>query len=85
MPPNYDNYAQPPAQGLGGFYDPTAYSDTSYGQDKSGKQGGGGGAGTEFDDEPPLLEGKMSKQTLIIVPFPVVSCTYICNRSKKFV
>lgn len=61
VPPNYDaTYAQPPAQGLGGFYDPTAYTDTSYGPDKSGKQGGsgGGGTGNEFDDEPPLLEGK---------------------------
>ncbi|XP_052851669.1 protein YIPF5 homolog [Drosophila gunungcola] len=57
VPPNYDAaYAQPPTQGLGGFYDPTAYTDTSYGQDKSGKQGGAGGAGNEFDDEPPLLE-----------------------------
>ncbi|EDV58753.1 protein YIPF5 [Drosophila erecta] len=57
VPPNYDAaYAQPQSQGLGGFYDPTAYSDTSYGQDKSGKSGAPGGVGNEFDDEPPLLE-----------------------------
>jgi len=63
VPPNYDaSYAQTPSQGLGGFYDPTAYTDTSYGQDKSGKSAAGGGAGNEFDDEPPLLEGEIRLQ-----------------------
>ncbi|KAH8412628.1 hypothetical protein KR009_003906 [Drosophila setifemur] len=57
VPPNYDAaYAQPPAQGLGGFYDPTAYTDPAFAADKSGKQGSTAGAGNEFDDEPPLLE-----------------------------
>nr|XP_016932729.1 protein YIPF5 [Drosophila suzukii] len=57
VPPNYDAaYAQPASQGLGGFYDPTAYTDTSYSQNKSGNPGPAGGAGNEFDDEPPLLE-----------------------------
>ncbi|KAH8276402.1 hypothetical protein KR018_005154 [Drosophila ironensis] len=56
VPPSYDAYAPAPGQGLGGFYDPTAYQDTGFGQDQSGKQAGGGGAGTDFDDEPPLLE-----------------------------
>jgi len=60
VPPNYDAaYAQPASQGLGGFYDPTAYTDTSYNQNKSGNPGPAGGAGNEFDDEPPLLEGMM--------------------------
>ncbi|XP_034099924.1 protein YIPF5 [Drosophila nasuta] len=61
VPPNYDapGYNNAPNQGLGGFYDPTAYTDNAYGQDKSFNQtgaAGNGAAGNEFDDEPPLLE-----------------------------
>ncbi|EDW03715.1 protein YIPF5 [Drosophila grimshawi] len=59
VPPNYDAaYSNAPNQGLGGFYDPTAYTDNSYAPDQTFKQGGaaGGAAGNEFEDEPPLLE-----------------------------
>ncbi|KAH8377689.1 hypothetical protein KR093_006637 [Drosophila rubida] len=60
VPPNYDaNYSNAPNQGLGGFYDPTAYTDNAYAQDKSFNQAGGAAGaptGNEFDDEPPLLE-----------------------------
>lgn len=60
MPPNYDaGYSNTQNQGLGGFYDPTAYTDSSYAQDKSMKPGGGVAGGNEFEDEPPLLEGKL--------------------------
>ncbi|EDW76157.1 uncharacterized protein Dwil_GK14816 [Drosophila willistoni] len=52
VPPSFE--APPPQQGLGGFYDPTAYADNSYAQTKA--VGGADGAGTDFDDEPPLLE-----------------------------
>lgn len=58
-PPNYDiNYANPNAGGggaMGTFYDPTVYAPNPYEQDKQFKPTGGG-AGNEFDDEPPLLE-----------------------------
>lgn len=73
MPPNFDApYSNPPNQGLGGFYDPTAYTDNTYAQDKSFNQTGAAGAaatGNEFDDEPPLLEGKL---------------TYTYSKSKKY-
>lgn len=60
MPPNYDaGYSNTQNQGLGGFYDPTAYTDSSYAQDKSMKPGGSVAGGNEFEDEPPLLEGKL--------------------------
>ncbi|XP_030384304.1 protein YIPF5 [Scaptodrosophila lebanonensis] len=57
VPPNYDPPYNNPGQnqGLSSFYDPTAYTENTYAQDKSYKQGGDG-AGNEFDDEPPLLE-----------------------------
>ena len=42
---------------MGGFYDPNVYANNPYDDDKSFKPAGG--AGGEFDDEPPLLEGKM--------------------------
>ncbi|XP_034474488.1 protein YIPF5 [Drosophila innubila] len=60
VPPSFDApYSNAPNQGLGGFYDPTAYTDNTYAQDKSFNQTGAAGAtatGNEFDDEPPLLE-----------------------------
>lgn len=60
VPPNFDApYSNPPNQGLGGFYDPTAYTDNTYAQDKSFNQASGAGGtatGNEFEDEPPLLE-----------------------------
>ncbi|TDG44248.1 hypothetical protein AWZ03_009333 [Drosophila navojoa] len=60
VPPNYDaTYNNSPTQGLGGFYDPTAYTDTSFAQDKSFKQTSatsGAASGNAFEDEPPLLE-----------------------------
>lgn len=59
VPPNYDaGYSSPNQnQGLGGFYDPTAYTDSSFATDKS-KPGVGASTGNEFEDEPPLLEGR---------------------------
>lgn len=66
MPPNYDaGYSNTQNQGLGGFYDPTAYTDSSYAQDKSMKPGGGVAGGNEFEDEPPLLEGKLDLASIL--------------------
>lgn len=71
MPPNYDAaYNNAPTQGLGGFYDPTAYTDTSFAQDKSFKQtgaAGGAASGNAFEDEPPLLEGKLGQHMVLNV------------------
>jgi len=55
VPPNYDASYSNTNQGLSGFYDPNAYIENPYDQDKSGFKAPGGG-GNEFDDEPPLLE-----------------------------
>ncbi|XP_036344309.1 protein YIPF5-like, partial [Rhagoletis pomonella] len=53
VPPSYDASYAASNQGLSGFYDPNAYVNQSYDQDSGFKPGG---TGTDFDDEPPLLE-----------------------------
>ncbi|XP_054744179.1 protein YIPF5 [Anastrepha obliqua] len=53
VPPNYDAAYGSSNQGLGGFYDPNAYVSQTYDQDSGFKPGA---SGSEFDDEPPLLE-----------------------------
>lgn len=53
VPPNYNaSYSDVGGGGVGSFYDPNAYVDNSFGQDKAFKPQGN----SDFDDEPPLLE-----------------------------
>lgn len=56
VPPNYDAGYGNANQGLGGFYDPNAYVNESPYDTSGSFKTSGGGAGTDFDDEPPLLE-----------------------------
>lgn len=77
MPPNYDaGYSNPNQnQGLGGFYDPTAYTDSSFAPDKT-KPGIGASTGNEFEDEPPLLEGR-HYQRFNCIDCLIVVCLFV--------
>lgn len=57
VPPNYDlNYPNTNNAGISSFYDPNAYAPNPYEQNDKGFKATGSTTGTEFEDEPPLLE-----------------------------
>lgn len=53
LPPDYNSV---PNYSTNSFYDPNAYTSNIYSNEKGFNSGVGGSS--EFDDEPPLLEGK---------------------------